>query len=1040
MKTFNIEANMKTRSQFSVRAFAVTSRVVRQVLECGSPLPLSIDAGPFQSGRGLPHSKALSRWPQQVALISLLLVAWLAFPATITAQPTNYSDPAAVAAYVNGMLYWSANGTNNTTAAFRYKTLLYTNANGLAPLVTNMATLYTPADRILAGTAETYLVQGLSITPSSTLLGNLLLDLYYDRAAAEFILAANSLTGADRARMGPPSVPTGLVIDDEINLYRQALGAYRSALMTNFSLLSNPLGVTNVPPAGYQWFQQLVPSRSLAPASCLSNGVPISVTGDNTPLFTGYKDLVLLFHALRDYGRAAVPLAQLEWTRNNPGDLAAAKSLIADSQRFLYLQTSMLLAIFPGLDLTNGVDPASGLAEAVAGVNESQGELETMRQTILSGVGLLGFASDFLMLMQKFAGQSGYIFNSFDSFQSQLDPGNMSSPLYYAQSLHQAEQSSYDEYMGSLDQLNLQLENVTQSANDRLFQIVGAQPGTAAYTHPENNVGSEIWQQVQSIQAAQLRIKKNSVEVANLDQQIQIVENETSAINASWVQYGDEQVKLSDQIDKYKMAQEAADSAADALGDITEAVDNPMKLAATVANGLVQAGLEGAIGDLEDQKEQLAASQQGQIAQLQGQANIDTLRLNYNTLAVDSQEAMVLMNQEVGRLVALMREKADLESTLAENQQDLATRYFADPIHHLRYQHQSLLAHLSFDEAQKWLFFMVRALEYKWNTPFANYSYMGRTWSTSMLFKLRNADELTQFYNAMVSFNSLVQLPTDNYYSWFSVRDDFFGYKELDAKGNPALYPDPANPGGPATLTYTNAFQQKLKTLTNSSGTITLNFSTVRQKPGGTFFLGPRFDSNGNLLSAGLCMDKIGYIKINLPGHHTLGNSSTLAGQLTYGGNSFVRNFEVGSFVPGRPDLMTNEMTAYSTRYWFFNPQTASWQFSEALTSPVTMTLTNDAGVPPSVGEIDVFNERSVATTGWVLTIPTQDLGVPVMKIDELDDVELYFYHYAVSRQMPEGSSVATPSALVRGASLPQQNLPFPYYLKYYPNPEGGGK
>ena len=131
---------------------------------------------------------------------------------------------------------------------------------------------------------------------------------------------------------------------------------------------------------------------------------------------------------------------------------------------------------------------------------------------------------------------------------------------------------------------------------------------------------------------------------------------------------------------------------------------------------------------------------------------------------------------------------------------------------------------------------------------------------------------------------------------------------------------------------------------------------------------------------------------------------------------------------------MTNEMTAYNTRYWYFHAPTATWEFSEALTSPVTMTLTNDSKVLTSVVQIDVFKERSVATTGWVLRIPTQDLGVPVLSIDELDDVELGFYHYAVSRQMPASTS----SGASEETAAP--SIPFPYYLKYYPNPEEGGK
>jgi hypothetical protein len=40
----------------------VATTVRREVLDCGSPLPLSEGAGSFQSGRGLPQSKTLARW------------------------------------------------------------------------------------------------------------------------------------------------------------------------------------------------------------------------------------------------------------------------------------------------------------------------------------------------------------------------------------------------------------------------------------------------------------------------------------------------------------------------------------------------------------------------------------------------------------------------------------------------------------------------------------------------------------------------------------------------------------------------------------------------------------------------------------------------------------------------------------------------------------------------------------------------------------------------------------------------------------------
>ena len=405
----------------------------------------------------------------------LLCLAWLSFPGAALSQP-NYTNETEVASYVRQMLYWpDADPTNRNLAAFRYQHLLYTEDGGIRPVLTNMVNLYGAAERARAQTAEAALRRGLTNHPASALLAGLLLDIYYDRAAAEFVLAGNSLSLADRMRMGPPSVPTGLVIDDEIGLYRQALDAYRSTLAGYFSLLSDSLGLTPVPPAGYQWFRQLAPARGLDPACYLSNGVPVSVTGNTNVLFTGYKDLVLLFSGLRDYGRAAVALAGLQRTRNNSGDLDQAKHLITDSQRFLFLQTSSLLAIFPGLDPHDAhvLDAASGLAEAVDGVNEGLADLGTMRQSIRGGAGLLGFESDFLMLVQKFAGQSGDLFDSFDAFQLRLSPGDLSSPLRYAKDLLAEERESYGDYRGLQDQLDLQFAYVTESAEDRLFQIRG---------------------------------------------------------------------------------------------------------------------------------------------------------------------------------------------------------------------------------------------------------------------------------------------------------------------------------------------------------------------------------------------------------------------------------------------------------------------------------------------------------------------------------------------------------------------------------------
>lgn len=349
---------------------------------------------------------------------------------------------------------------------------------------------------------------------------------------------------------------------------------------------------------------------------------------------------------------------------------------------------------------------------------------------------------------------------------------------------------------------------------------------------------------------------------------------------------------------------------------------------------------------------------------------------------------------------ALYREKAALETRLAEAQAGMATRYFADPVHQLASEANVVEANLRFDRAQRWLFFMARALEYKWNIPFSNHSLDGRTWSTDTLFRLRNAGELEDFYAAMVDFDALINRGKTLRYDWFSVRKDFMGLYDTDDLGNPAEYVDPVTGEIHDAIGMFRVMLDRKTRHVGGGSEIVLDFNTVRQIPGGFFFVGPTFNLDGSISSKGRFLNKIDYLQIRLPGNHTLGRSQ-LAGNLTYGGTSFIRNFHVGQFDPERPDRLRNEMTAYSTRYWFYDPTEGQqrWKFTDGYTvDAVAMQLTDDPRVPPTVTKITEFKERSVAATGWRLTIPLVQQNTQVLKLSELNDIEIYFHHYSAAR------------------------------------------
>ena len=149
-----------------------------------------------------------------------------------------------------------------------------------------MTNFYGAVERALAADAEADVWRGLSLT-NSVVLGQLLLDIYYDRLVAESLLVRDVLANADTARFGPPLAPPapagGFLIDNEIPLHRQALATSRSLwqdyirLLTKAMVAQTPSGAGVADPAfGVRLFRDLVPGRGLAAATYLSNGVPVS--------------------------------------------------------------------------------------------------------------------------------------------------------------------------------------------------------------------------------------------------------------------------------------------------------------------------------------------------------------------------------------------------------------------------------------------------------------------------------------------------------------------------------------------------------------------------------------------------------------------------------------------------------------------------------------------------------------------------------------------------------------------------------------------
>ncbi len=155
---------------------------------------------------------------------------------------------------------------------------------------------------------------------------------------------------------------------------------------------------------------------------------------------------------------------------------------------------------------------------------------------------------------------------------------------------------------------------------------------------------------------------------------------------------------------------------------------------------------------------------------------------------------------------------------------------------------------------------------------------------------------------------------------------------------------------------------------------------------------------SGNFFSQNRWLEKIKYLRIKVLGGAVSGNEAIREGYLVYGGTSFIRNMDRGYPDPNDPMQIIDEMTSYSTRYWYRHPN-LGWQSEEAFESPISVQIANDPDIPWSVLQNDIFQEYSVATSKWELYLPvSSSSGLPLIDMDFVTDVQIHFYFYWYAR------------------------------------------
>jgi hypothetical protein len=106
---------------------------------------------------------------------------------------------------------------------------------------------------------------------------------------------------------------------------------------------------------------------------------------------------------------------------------------------------------------------------------------------------------------------------------------------------------------------------------------------------------------------------------------------------------------------------------------------------------------------------------------------------------------------------------------------------------------------------------------------------------------------LEAFFNAMNAFDAFINRGKTYRFDWFSVREDFMGLKTLDDEGQPAEYIDPVTGETHDAIGMFRAILARSVRPVQGGQQIVVEFNTVRQIPGGFFFVGPTFNLDGSV-------------------------------------------------------------------------------------------------------------------------------------------------------------------------------------------------
>jgi hypothetical protein len=964
---------------------------------------------------------------------------------------------AGVAADARRALYPSP-GSNRAmvltnTAAFRYKWLLFSPSPGETDVTSHfqqMDSWFGPTERGLADQEIAKLRDALAASPLDTQLRDLLLDCYYDLAVAEMQFAKQRLASLAAKHLGL-TVTSPFVIDDEIRIYEELIKLESDVLDKYSELLARTLdGVEpsdfdgregSGKPMGLYTFLRQQPNRNaIATEYATESGTEFipdydETTGtakirgpDNLVLFSGYKDFVTVLQVMAQFIQHNAELGRLRGMRQAPGDLTLARRAFSDIMSRTVTDYHLLRALIPKQFAPGD---ASGVNGAMTGIETSLADVVNVRAFINGTANVLGLDPNFLLLVQGANLPGGYNNESFDVIFGLLKGANQ--PLSDALNKLSTATTEYQNFRGSVDRVVAELADVDDTHEERFLQITGYEvdevPGFQGKAKP--GITSELWVAQQTLDSVMDRSRtlaqrdQNLLEdIARADQAVTIAEGLNSKVDqAAWT-YQDRTGSAYDDLIAWNTASASAQSAAEAIYsiasmDLTAVVKGGPGVAsiAGIVNTAIQAAAAhettsrardldyAAIGfesELQKADNALTVNQaRQQVGQIRRDQFAHTLEKTDNLLALaQAQSQIATLLNEVKRISA----NQESDSAL------IRKSYYADPIHYVRSENALILADSAFRNAQRWIFYAQRSLEYKWQQAFSRseLSAQGvRNFDSGTIFKLRNAAELDDLLTQLKAWNDdrLAQDIRNDRTTFISLKNNVLAKNPYALNASPALRVDAGMRADLQTgnlVTQQELFRRELIRSMDGAGNIVIPINTVDLADlNGTFFVGPNY--SGQTVAPGEWRDKIVYLKVNIVAEDGSSIPQTKAGSLSYGGQMFFRTrippCVDRTVIPNNLDLPGEYFTAPFR--FFFSPKFDNLFIAQdSQTQNVPMAYTASTAVSPtgeeilgSTFQVNAFNQRSVATTRLVLTIFAGQVDPSKIK-----DIELIVRHQSSAR------------------------------------------